>query len=163
MFYHIDYWDPLKLSVCSPLLTFEQEGIFIVPHLLWHGPSDFRSHTEVRPIKSPCTTSMACWWPILTLTLTKHYYVVWHNSSNASNEPKQNVFRKQTNWLEIGVPDNNKISSSGKKERKGKYLISPEEIKHRKIRVVIELSVKLSSLVKDLNWQLSLLTWLHHL
>jgi hypothetical protein len=30
-----------NLGLYSALRTFEQGGIFIVPHLLWHGASDF--------------------------------------------------------------------------------------------------------------------------
>jgi hypothetical protein len=28
-----------NVGLCSPLRAFEQGGIFIVPHLLWHGTS----------------------------------------------------------------------------------------------------------------------------
>ena len=38
-----------NLDLCSALRAFEQGGIFIVPHLLWHGPRSFRSHTKDRP------------------------------------------------------------------------------------------------------------------
>jgi hypothetical protein len=46
----------LGLLVCSALRAFEKGGIFIVPHLLWHGV--FRSHPKDRPIQSPLTTRM---------------------------------------------------------------------------------------------------------
>jgi hypothetical protein len=41
-----------NLGLCSALRAFEQGGIFIVSHLLWHGASVF----GVRPIRSPFTT-----------------------------------------------------------------------------------------------------------
>jgi hypothetical protein len=43
-------WKHAKLDLCSALRAFEQGGIFIVPHLLWHGPSFFRSHPKDHPI-----------------------------------------------------------------------------------------------------------------
>jgi hypothetical protein len=46
------------LGLCSALRAFEQRGIFIVPHLLWHGVSVFRSHPKDRPIQSPLTARM---------------------------------------------------------------------------------------------------------
>jgi hypothetical protein len=45
-----------NLGPCSALRAFEQGGIFIVPHLLWHGASVLRSHQKDRPIQSPLTT-----------------------------------------------------------------------------------------------------------
>jgi hypothetical protein len=45
-----------NLGLCSALRAFEQRGIFIVPHLLWHGPRFFRSHPKDHPIQSPLTT-----------------------------------------------------------------------------------------------------------
>jgi hypothetical protein len=47
-----------NLGICSALMAFEQEGIFIVPHLLWHGASVFlggffRSRLKDCPIHSP--------------------------------------------------------------------------------------------------------------
>jgi hypothetical protein len=39
-------WRAAKCSLCSALRAFEQEGIFIVPHLLWHGPSVFPVSSE---------------------------------------------------------------------------------------------------------------------
>jgi hypothetical protein len=36
-------------------------GIFIVPHLLWHGPLFFRSHPKDRPNQSPPATHMGMW------------------------------------------------------------------------------------------------------
>ena len=35
-----------NLGLCSALKAFEQEGIFIVPHLLWHGTSVFPVSSE---------------------------------------------------------------------------------------------------------------------
>jgi hypothetical protein len=40
-----------KLGLCSALWAFEQGGIFIVPHLLWHGTSVFPVLSE-RPSHS---------------------------------------------------------------------------------------------------------------
>ena len=50
------------LGLCSALRAFEQWGIFIVPHLLWHSASMFfRSHSKDRPNQSPLTTHMEMW------------------------------------------------------------------------------------------------------
>jgi hypothetical protein len=38
-----------NLGLCSVLKAFEQGGILIVPHLLWHGPSVFLVSSEVPP------------------------------------------------------------------------------------------------------------------
>jgi hypothetical protein len=38
-----------NLSLCSALRAFEQGGIFIVPHLLWHGASIFPVSSEGPP------------------------------------------------------------------------------------------------------------------
>jgi hypothetical protein len=38
-----------NLSLCSELRAFEQGGIFIVPHLLWHGTSVFPVSSEGPP------------------------------------------------------------------------------------------------------------------
>jgi hypothetical protein len=38
-----------KLGLCSALRAFEQGGIFIVPHLLWHGTSVFPVSSEGPP------------------------------------------------------------------------------------------------------------------
>jgi hypothetical protein len=38
-----------NLGLCSVLKAFEQGGIFIVPHLLWHGASDFPVSSEGPP------------------------------------------------------------------------------------------------------------------
>jgi hypothetical protein len=35
-----------NLGLCSALRAFEQRGIFIVPHLLWHGISAFPVSSE---------------------------------------------------------------------------------------------------------------------
>jgi hypothetical protein len=35
-----------NLDLCSALRAFEQGGIFIVPHLLWHGTSVFPVSSE---------------------------------------------------------------------------------------------------------------------
>ena len=37
---------PKNLGVCSVRMTFEQEGMFIVPHLLRHGASVFMVSSE---------------------------------------------------------------------------------------------------------------------
>jgi hypothetical protein len=50
-----------NLGLCSALKAFEQGGIFIVPHLLWHGTSVFPVHPKDRPIQSPLTTHMGMW------------------------------------------------------------------------------------------------------
>ena len=38
-----------NLGLCSALRAFEQGGIFIVPHLLWHGASVFPVSSEGPP------------------------------------------------------------------------------------------------------------------
>jgi hypothetical protein len=38
---HYGRWRAAYLGLCSALGAFEQGGIFIVPHLLWHGTSVF--------------------------------------------------------------------------------------------------------------------------
>ena len=38
-----------NLGLCSALRAFEQGGIFIVPHLLWHGTSVFPVSSEWPP------------------------------------------------------------------------------------------------------------------
>jgi hypothetical protein len=38
-----------NLGLCSALRAFEQGGIFIVPHLLWHGTSVFPVSSEGPP------------------------------------------------------------------------------------------------------------------
>jgi hypothetical protein len=38
-----------NLGLCSVLRAFEQGGIFIVPHLLWHGTSVFPVSSEGPP------------------------------------------------------------------------------------------------------------------
>jgi hypothetical protein len=39
-----------NLGLCSAHRAIEQGGIYIVPHLLWHGTSVFPSHPKDRPI-----------------------------------------------------------------------------------------------------------------
>jgi hypothetical protein len=51
-----------KICLCSALRASEQGGIFILPHLLWHGTSVFFwSHPKDRPIQSPLTTHEGMW------------------------------------------------------------------------------------------------------
>jgi hypothetical protein len=56
-----------NLGLCSALRAFEQGGIFIVPHLLWHRVSVFPVSSEVAPIQSPFMTHKGMWriWSIL--------------------------------------------------------------------------------------------------
>jgi hypothetical protein len=52
---YLPFYVPLKKSQlpvkgqCSALRAFEQGGIFIVPHLLWHGSSVFLVSSEGPP------------------------------------------------------------------------------------------------------------------
>jgi hypothetical protein len=39
-----------NLDLCLALKAFEQGGIFIKSHLLWHGPRFFQSHSKDCPI-----------------------------------------------------------------------------------------------------------------
>jgi hypothetical protein len=41
---------------CTAFRTFQQGGIFIVPHPLWHGTLVFQSYPKDRPIQSPLAT-----------------------------------------------------------------------------------------------------------
>jgi hypothetical protein len=50
-----------NLGLCLALRAFEQGGIFIVSHLLWHEASVFRSHPKDCPILSPFTTHEGMW------------------------------------------------------------------------------------------------------
>jgi hypothetical protein len=51
-----------NLGLCSALRAFEQGGIFIVPHLLWHGTSVFPVFIRrTAPIQSPLTTHEGMW------------------------------------------------------------------------------------------------------
>jgi hypothetical protein len=59
--------------------SFEQGGIFIVPHLLWLGARFFRSHLKDRPIQSPLTTHEGCGGSILTWILTA---LVWNQGQS---------------------------------------------------------------------------------
>jgi hypothetical protein len=54
------------------LRTFEQRGIFIVPHLLWHGTSFFSVSSKGPPQSAALTTHEGMWrmLSILTRTLT---------------------------------------------------------------------------------------------
>jgi hypothetical protein len=42
-------WRRNQGCLCSALRAFQQEGIFIVPHLLWHGASAFPVSSEGLP------------------------------------------------------------------------------------------------------------------
>jgi hypothetical protein len=59
-----------NLGLWSVLKAFQQERIFIVPHMLWHRTSVFLSHPKDRPIQSLLTTHNGCGGPILTRILT---------------------------------------------------------------------------------------------
>jgi hypothetical protein len=50
-----------NLGLCSALRALEQGGIFIVPHLLWHGLSIFPVSSKDHPIQSPITTHKGMW------------------------------------------------------------------------------------------------------
>jgi hypothetical protein len=56
---HHGWWWAAHLGLCSALRAFEQGGIFIVPHFLWHGTSVFPVSSERLPqFKSPLMTRM---------------------------------------------------------------------------------------------------------
>jgi hypothetical protein len=60
-----------NLGLCSALRAFEQGGIFIVPHLLWHGASVFLVSSEGPPNSVVCyDTRGGCRGSILTHILT---------------------------------------------------------------------------------------------
>jgi hypothetical protein len=48
-----------NIGLCSALRAFEQGGIFIVPHLMWHGTWFFQSH--LKDLQSPLTTHKGVW------------------------------------------------------------------------------------------------------
>jgi hypothetical protein len=50
-----------NLGLCSASRAIEQGGIFVVPHLLWHGPPFFRSHLKGSPIQSLLRTQKGMW------------------------------------------------------------------------------------------------------
>ena len=54
-----------NLGLCLALRAFEQGGIRIVPHLLWHGTSVFLVSFKVRLLRH----TRGCGWYILTLIL----------------------------------------------------------------------------------------------
>jgi hypothetical protein len=59
-----------NLGLCSALRAFEQRGIFIVPHLLWHDTSVFRCHPRTAPFICLLQHAWGCREPILTRILT---------------------------------------------------------------------------------------------
>jgi hypothetical protein len=68
-----------NLGLCSALRAFEQEVIFIMPHLLWHrGSRFFRSHPKDRPIQSSgaCFINFAKVYHILVQKLLKQQPVI---------------------------------------------------------------------------------------
>jgi hypothetical protein len=50
-----------NLGLYSELRAFEQGAIFIVPHVLWHGASDFLVSSEGPPHSFPLTTHKGMW------------------------------------------------------------------------------------------------------
>jgi hypothetical protein len=75
-----------NFGLCSALRAFEQGGIFIVPHLLWHGPRFFLSHPKDHPIiQSPLTTRKGCRRSILTRILTCPLSVASYKQGNAED------------------------------------------------------------------------------
>jgi hypothetical protein len=50
-----------RWCLCSALRAFEQGGIFIVPHLLWHGASVFQVSSDGPPFQSPLTIRKRMW------------------------------------------------------------------------------------------------------
>jgi hypothetical protein len=69
---HYCRWRAEKFKpICWVLRAFEQGGIFIVPHLLWHGTSVFPVSSEVLPHSvASYDTQGVCVGPILTRILT---------------------------------------------------------------------------------------------
>jgi hypothetical protein len=77
------YWDIIitgeglqNLGLCSALRAFEDDEIFIVPNLLWHGQSIYpRFKPNDRPIQSPLTTHKGTW---RTYSIPDpHGYSIW--------------------------------------------------------------------------------------
>jgi hypothetical protein len=84
-------WRAKNLDLCSALRAFEQGGIFIVPHLLWHETSVFPVSSEgPPPNQSPLTTCMGCGGPILTRILTGAH-VEWTVKQNVPAINRQSI------------------------------------------------------------------------
>jgi hypothetical protein len=69
-----------NLGLCSALRDFEQGGIFIVPHLLWHGTSDFLVSSEGPPQSVASYDTWECGGPILTRILTGPISVAFYDT-----------------------------------------------------------------------------------
>jgi hypothetical protein len=65
-----------NLGLCSALRAFEQGGIFIVSHLLWHGASGFPVSSEGPPHSVASYNTWGCGVSILTQILTGIKYLV---------------------------------------------------------------------------------------
>jgi hypothetical protein len=66
-------WGLQNLGLSSALRAFEQGGIFIMPHLLWHGASVSSVSSEGPPPFSRLLQHTGgCWGPILTWILMGH-------------------------------------------------------------------------------------------
>jgi hypothetical protein len=73
---HHCQWRAANLGLCSVLRAFEQGGIFIVPHLLWHGTSFFPVSSEGPPhLVASYDTRRGCEGSILTRILMGNS---WH-------------------------------------------------------------------------------------
>jgi hypothetical protein len=61
-----------NLGLCSALRSFEQGGIFIVPHLSWHGTSVFPVSSKGPPHSVASYDTRGCGGSILTWILMGH-------------------------------------------------------------------------------------------
>jgi hypothetical protein len=87
-----------NLGLCSALMAFEQGGIFIVPHLLWHGAlvfpvssegpphsiASYDTRGDVEELFSPGSSRRVEYWPCWILTPD---YRVLNSSYSTNNSP----------------------------------------------------------------------------
>jgi hypothetical protein len=96
------YMETAYLGLWSALRTFEQGGIFIVPHLLWHGTSVFSG--LIRRTALFCRL-LRCGESILTRIITGPGFMEFDHMTNWYLYPKRNIkmipyFLKKVEWTE---------------------------------------------------------------
>jgi hypothetical protein len=101
-----------NLGLCSALRAIEQGGIFIVPHLLWHGTSVFPVSSEGPPHLVASYDTRGCGGSILTRILTgpwsprkiwgativKHSYICF-NGGKSENLLKRPLSQHSSNLI----------------------------------------------------------------
>jgi hypothetical protein len=78
-----------NLDLCSALRAFEQGGIFIVPHLLWHGASVYPVSSDQCLLRH----TRGCGGPILTRVLTGCYHNIdcIHRNNNCVAQDRRHL------------------------------------------------------------------------